>query len=184
VRHAESPHPTEVEVKEEQAEVVEALYEVMYSARALMHRLRFAVEQLHGGGDLAAGKRGVLMSLDDLGPQTAPQLARARPVSRQHIQMMVNPMLEDGYVELIDNPAHKRSKLVRLTGKGQRVVDRMKAREKKIFGALEIKVPPREMKRASSTLDAVRTVFEGEGWDRRVQGRLYPAARRGRPARR
>jgi hypothetical protein len=39
---------------------------------------------------MTAGKRGVLKGLDRLGPQTVPQMARARPVSRQHIQTLVN----------------------------------------------------------------------------------------------
>lgn len=153
------------------AEAVESLYEVMYSARALMHRLRVAVAQLHGRGDLAAGERGVLMSLDELGPQTVPQLARARPVSRQHIQMLVNPLLHEGYVELADNPAHKRSKLVGLTPKGRRAVQQMKAREARVFSALDIPVQPRTMQRAARTLDAVRTIFESDEWTRIVEGR-------------
>lgn len=162
---------------DDKADVVESLYDVMYSARALMHRLRFAVAQMHGGGELAAGERGVLMSLDELGPQTVPQLARARPVSRQHIQMLVNPLLHEGYVRLADNPAHKRSKLVQLTSKGRRAVRQMKVREARVFGALDIRLQPRAMRRAARTLDAVRALFESGEWTRIAEG---AGRRRGR----
>jgi len=57
---------------------------------------------------LSAARRGVLRSLARLGPQTVPQMAGARPVSRQHIQTIVNALAADGLVETIDNPAHKR----------------------------------------------------------------------------
>ncbi|NJM67887.1 MAG: MarR family transcriptional regulator [Acaryochloris sp. RU_4_1] len=67
------------------------------------------------------GYWGVLRSLKLAGAQTVPQLARSRPVSRQHIQKLAKEMIADGVIELIDNPAHQRSKLLRLTLKGEAV---------------------------------------------------------------
>ena len=63
---------------------------------ALFHRLRLATEQLHSGNELTAGRRGVMLSLLNGGPRTVPQLARARPVSRQHIRTIVTPDGERG----------------------------------------------------------------------------------------
>ena len=74
------------------------------------------------GGSVNAwggGTWGLLHSLETLGPQTVPQLARARPVARQHIQKLADEMAGDGLVAFVDNPAHKRSKLLRMTAKGQ-----------------------------------------------------------------
>lgn len=65
------------------------------------------------------GYWGLLRSLHREGPQTIPQLARSRPVSRQHIQKLASEMLAEGVIEAIENPAHKRSKLLRLTPKGE-----------------------------------------------------------------
>lgn len=62
---------------------------------------------------------GMLRSLKLEGPQTVPQIARSRPVPRQSIQKLANEMLEDGLIEIEDNPAHRRSKLLRLTPKGE-----------------------------------------------------------------
>ncbi|MBE9116264.1 hypothetical protein IQ249_10185 [Lusitaniella coriacea LEGE 07157] len=47
--------------------------------------------------------------------------ARSHVVSRQHIQKLVNEMLKEGTIDAIENPAHKRSKLLRLTPKGEEV---------------------------------------------------------------
>ncbi len=147
---------------------VEALYAVMHAARALMHRLKVAAAELHGQGELSAGKRGVLLSLDALGPRTVPQLARDRPVSRQHIQMLVNPLLEDGCVELVDNPAHKRSKLVQLTEKGMAVVAAMKQREAAVFDRLPLALAADELARTASTLDTLKQLFESDAWRQAV----------------
>lgn len=144
---------------------VDALYTLMDAVRSLMHRLRAAAEDLHGQGALSAGKRGVLMSLDTLGPCTVPRLARSRPVSRQHIQTMVNPLIKDGYVERVPNPAHKRSLLVRLTPRGRDLVAAMKEREGRAFGALALPATGEELIRAGRILDAVRGLLESPQWN-------------------
>lgn len=61
---------------------------------------------------------GLLRTLKLEGPKTVPQIARSRPVSRQSMQKLANECLERGFIELVDNPAHQRSKLLRLTPKG------------------------------------------------------------------
>src|SRR5262245_25632462 len=97
------------------SELPAALDDVIDQAVGLFHLLHALAAQLHGAGELTAGRRGVLRGLDRLGPQTVPQMARARPVSRQYIQMLVNELESEGLVELVENAAHKRSRLVRLT---------------------------------------------------------------------
>jgi DNA-binding MarR family transcriptional regulator len=41
-----------------------------------------------------------------------------RPTSRQRMQRLADELATEGLVEFIDNPRHRRSKLVRLTRKG------------------------------------------------------------------
>jgi DNA-binding MarR family transcriptional regulator len=42
-----------------------------------------------------------------------------RPTSRQRMQRLADELATEGLVEFIDNPRHRRSKLVRLTRKGK-----------------------------------------------------------------
>jgi DNA-binding MarR family transcriptional regulator len=53
-----------------------------------------------------------------LHPLTVPQIAEMRPTSRQRMQRLADELAAEGIVEFIDNPKHRRSKLVRLTRKG------------------------------------------------------------------
>ncbi len=101
------------------------------------------------------------MGLDTFGPQTVPQMARARPVSRQYIQTLVNQLLKEGHVELIENPAHKRSSLVRLTPQGKKFLDRMNRRQREILGKLEIKIAEKRLQTAAEVLRDVRKLLEG-----------------------
>ncbi len=108
----------------------------------------------------------MLLDLDRLGPQTVPQMARARPVSRQHIQTIVNDLIEERHVELVVNPAHKRSHLVRLTRKGKEMVDAMNRREAKILTGMKIGIPEKDLQAAAAVLRAVRELLESEQWKR------------------
>jgi DNA-binding MarR family transcriptional regulator len=129
---------------------------------ALFHRLRATAEQLHGDGAQSAARRGVLRTLARCGPQTVPQMANARPVSRQHIQAIVDTLAADGLVETVKNPAHKRSVLVRLTAAGRAAVRDIAGREAALLSTLDIGVPPVDLHRAASVLRAFRTSLEGE----------------------
>jgi DNA-binding MarR family transcriptional regulator len=98
------------------------------------------------------------------GPQTVPQLARARPVSRQHIQIVVNGLLEDGLVTAEENPAHRRSSLIRLTPKGSQELQAMQTRECRMLSKARIDIPEKQIQEAATTLESVRRCLESKDW--------------------
>jgi len=65
-----------------------------------------------------AGAYGFLHSLAVLWLLTVPELARMRPTSRRRMQRLANTLAAEGLVEFIGNSKDRRSKLVRLTPKG------------------------------------------------------------------
>lgn len=96
----------------------EAVAELMLEVAQCFFRIR-AVGQKSGlitswGG----GAFGFMRSLALLGPLTVPQIAQMRPTSRQRMQRLADELAADGLVKFIDNPKHRRSKLVQLTRKG------------------------------------------------------------------
>ena len=96
----------------------EAIADLMLEVAQFFFRIR-AVGQRTGlitgwGG----GAFGFMRSLALLGPLTVPQIARMRPTSRQRMQRLADELAAEGLVDFIDNPKHRRSKLVRLTRKG------------------------------------------------------------------
>jgi DNA-binding MarR family transcriptional regulator len=149
------------------------LESVISEVRSLFHRLRATAGELHGLGQSSAGLRGVLESLAEHGPQTVPQLARARPVSRQHIQTLVNELVEQGLVRLVDNPAHKRSKLVELTSAGRVAQGRMRQLEERLLAQLPIQASAKQLETTVSVLRQVRDAIENPAW----RGTVRKAAR-------
>ena len=146
-----------------------ALESLIYEATALFHRAHAVAEQIHGQGRFTAGKRGVLRGLDLSGPQTVPQMARIRPVSRQYIQMLVNGLADEGHVEFNPNPAHKRSRLVRLTPQGKAFLEAMYRREAKLLAGIEIDIAEEDLHAAGAILRTVREVFESDQWKQKLK---------------
>ena len=65
------------------------------------------------------GAFGFMRSIALLGPLTVPQIAEMRPTSRQRMQRLADELADEGLVKFVDNPKHRRSKLLRLTPKGE-----------------------------------------------------------------
>jgi DNA-binding MarR family transcriptional regulator len=62
-------------------------------------------------------------------PLTAAAIARRLGLSRQSVQQTVNRMQKQRLVELVDNPDHRTSSLVRLTAQGQAVMAILRDRQ-------------------------------------------------------
>lgn len=96
----------------------------------VFHRLRELAMVIHGE-QFSAGLRGVLRSLKEKS-RTVPELARMRPVSRQHMQQVVDILIERKLARAVTNPTHARSSLIEITSKGRKEFDRMMQLEKSI----------------------------------------------------
>jgi DNA-binding MarR family transcriptional regulator len=126
------------------------------SVRRLFHQLRALAEQAAPGeAGLGASHRAVLESLSLGGAQTVPALARARPVARQHIQVLVNELAELGLVLTRPNPAHKRSLLIELTPAGKRRFESIRAAESALLKRLELPLSARELEAVAERLESL-----------------------------
>jgi len=96
----------------------EAVAELMLDVAQCFFKIRALGQKAGFITGWGGGAFGFMRSLALHGPLTVPQIARMRPTSRQRMQRLANELAAGGLVEFIDNPKHRRSKLVRLTPKG------------------------------------------------------------------
>jgi DNA-binding MarR family transcriptional regulator len=96
----------------------EAIAELMLEVAQCFFRIRAVGQKTGLITSWGGGAFGFMRSLALLGPLTVPQIAQMRPTSRQRMQRLSDELAAEGLVEFIDNPKHRRSKLVRLTPKG------------------------------------------------------------------
>src|SRR5882724_11682637 len=95
-----------------------ATAELMLEVAQCFFRLRALGQKAGLITSWGGGAFGFMRSLALLGPLTVPRIAQMRPTSRQRMQRLADELAAEGLVEFIDNPRHRRSKLVQLTRKG------------------------------------------------------------------
>ena len=96
----------------------EAIAELMLEVAQCFFRIRAVGQKTGLITSWGGGAFGFMRSLALLGPLTVPQIAQMRPTSRQRMQRLADELAAEGLVEFIDKPKHRRSRLVRLTRKG------------------------------------------------------------------
>ena len=96
----------------------EAIAELMLEVAQCFFRIRALGQRTGLITSWGGGAFGLMRSLALRGPLTVPQIAQMRPTSRQRMQRLADELEAEGLVEFIANPRHRRSKLVRLTSKG------------------------------------------------------------------
>jgi len=128
--------------------------------RLLFHTLRQWSDTLHAELSVGAPMRGVLKLILLDGPATVPGVARARGVSRQHIQQQIDALLERGFVERQANPAHKRSWMIALTDKGRAVIQNMRAEELNALSRMQVGVSDNAVLDAAQVLSAWRGALQ------------------------
>lgn len=111
-----SPPPPSRAVSGREAE---AIAELILEVAQCFFRMRAMGRKTGLITSWGGGAYGFTRSLALLGPLSVPQIAQMRPTSRQRMQRLADELAADGLVEFIDNPKHRRSKLVRLTHKGE-----------------------------------------------------------------
>jgi DNA-binding MarR family transcriptional regulator len=111
---------------------------------------------------IPAASRAALQVLRRNGPQTVPQIARSRFSSRQNIQILINRLKEEGLVEFVTNPEHKRSVLVRLTIHGQTAIAQATEEEAKLSTELLPSFSQIELSSATEVLNKLRKLLDGK----------------------
>lgn len=133
-----------------------ALYRLIGEITQTHFRLREAGKREGAVTTSGGGLWGLLRSLAEGGPATVPTLARQRPVARQHIQKLADEAAAQGLVAFVDNPDHKRSKLVTLTPKGARAFAKIDDKVRRRAAALAAGFAVDELETTAAILRRLR----------------------------
>lgn len=140
--------------------VIHSLSSLLDETRLLFRALKQWSETLHAELGMTAAMRGVLELILLDGPGTVPDMARARGVSRQHIQQQVDALLERSFVERHDNPAHKRSSMIALTDSGRALIQGMRTAELNALSRMQVGVSDDATAEASLVLSGWRAALQ------------------------
>ena len=144
--------------------MIQSTTELIDEVRLLYNQFMELLDELHRNVGVTPSQRAVLEHLQR-GGITVPSLARERGVTRQHIQSVVNDLVDLGLAEARDNPAHKRSPLIGLTREGDRVIAAAIAQWREVVGdklrAVAAVHPPAREVDFDSLADMLTALFEG-----------------------
>jgi DNA-binding MarR family transcriptional regulator len=127
----------------------EAIAELVLEVAQCFFRIRALGQKTGLITSWGGGAFGFMRSLALLGPLTVPQIAHMRPTSRQRMQRLADELAAEGLVKFIDNPKHRRSKLVRLTPKGDARYRELNARFLAIASTLGVALNEPDIRRTT-----------------------------------
>jgi DNA-binding MarR family transcriptional regulator len=104
-----------------------------------------------------------MRSLALIGPLTVPQIAHMRPTSRQRMQRLADELAAQGLVEFVDNPRHQRSRLVRLTPKGDARYRELSARFLAIASSMGVALSEAEIRATTRVVRQLSEEAKGRG---------------------
>ncbi len=132
-----------------------ALTELIDQVRLLHNQFMTVLAELHRDVELRPSQRAVMEHLLQ-GGVTVPALARGRGVTRQHIQAIVNGLMDEGLADTIDNPAHKRSPFIVLSPRGESAITAAIDREQQFIATYLGGLDEARIRAAAATLSEFR----------------------------
>jgi DNA-binding MarR family transcriptional regulator len=135
----------------------EAIAELMLEVAQCFFRIRAVGQKTGLITSWGGGAFGFMRSLALLGPLTVPQIAQMRPTSRQRMQRLADELAAEGLVKFIDNPKHRRSKLVQLTPKGAARYRELNARFLSIASTMGVALSEADIRK---TIEIVRQMSD------------------------
>jgi DNA-binding MarR family transcriptional regulator len=127
-------------------------YQVTWLIRRVFRAMGHTADKYLETLGISVAERAVLEFLYPDKKLSVPQIAEQYRVSRQHVQVTVNSLIEKKLIGLEENPRHKRSQLVTLNNKGQRMFTKVSAKDKQVIKKLFLNVTDAECKRVRHTL--------------------------------
>jgi len=127
----------------------EAIAELMLEVAQCFFRIRAVGQKTGLITSWGGGAFGFMRSLALFGPLTVPQIAQMRPTSRQRMQRLADELVAQRLVTFIDNPKHRRSKLVQLTRKGDARYRELNARFLVIASTMGVALSEADIRRTS-----------------------------------
>jgi DNA-binding MarR family transcriptional regulator len=122
---------------------------------------------LLAAGDALASPAGLtsarwqVLGVVDHGPATVAQVARTMGLTRQSVQQTADALVRDKLVELVENPAHRRARLMTLTPAGRTALRYVEEQQSGWANSIAERLPHSELRACLSVLRDLGDVLDG-----------------------
>jgi DNA-binding MarR family transcriptional regulator len=90
------------------------------------------------------------------------RIARGLGLTRQSVQRIADLLAGDGLTEYMENPAHERSKLVRLTPRGRRTLRTIQAAQRVWANRVGAEVGEADLRQTSRVVDRLAAALRSD----------------------
>lgn len=136
-------------------------YQVIWLIRRLFRALsQKSNENLEAFG-ISSADRAVMEFLFPDHALSVPEIAEKYQVSRQHIQVTVNALLDKVYLQTKTNPRHKRSSLIALTTKGRQLFKAIIKKDETVVDELFSTLKKKDIQVTRDTLHTLLSELQG-----------------------
>ncbi len=137
-------------------------YDIVWLIRRLFRALAQKSDEMLQERGISAADRAVLEFLYPDNALSVPEIARKYQVSRQHVQVTVNALIDKRLVESVSNPRHRRSALMQLTKHGHDLFAAVLEEDKRAVAALFANVSARDTAVTRQTLRTLLATLDEE----------------------
>ena len=140
-------------------------YKVTWLVRRLFRAMAEKADAYLHDSDMTAADRAVMEFLFPDTQLTVPGIARRYQVSRQHVQVTVNRLLDRGLLLSSDNPRHRRSPLIRLSRDGRSAFAEIRRSESELLDDVFSNVAIADLATTRRTLETLLKKISKETHD-------------------
>jgi DNA-binding MarR family transcriptional regulator len=120
---------------------------------------------LEAGNQLTApvglsSARWQILGIVEHGPEPVANIARIWGLTRQGVQQTADALDTDGFTEYLENPHHRRAKLVSITKKGTKALEYIRTQQASWANSIGEQAKFQDLQAAVSHLQALRTILE------------------------
>ena len=95
-------------------------------------------------------------------PATVAQIAKRLDLARQSVQRISDLLVQDRLTEYVDNPAHRTSKLVRLTPRGRKTLHSIQASQREWSNRIGARIGEANLRHASGVVEKLTRALQEE----------------------
>ncbi len=103
-----------------------------------------------------------VLGVVDHGQATVAQVARTMGLTRQTVRQTADALVRDGLIELTDNPAHRRARLMTLTAAGRTALRYVEERQAGWASAVAERLPRTDLRAALAVLRDLGDLLEDQ----------------------
>jgi DNA-binding MarR family transcriptional regulator len=125
---------------------------------------------LEAGNQLAApvglsSARWQILGIIEHGPEPVANIARIWRLTRQGVQQTADALSKDGFVEYLENPHHRRAKLVSITPKGTKALERIRRQQAIWANGIGEQTKLKDLQTVLAHLRTLKTILEQSNHD-------------------